>query len=177
MSWRILYLSIKHESQQWSWKRTYYKRILLYLIDEILKLIRFRWSSKLQSEVIRQTWQRCRKISLGSGGFQMCRIFSRQLQAFKTWKHKKLHAASMWNLLDDFWSEFRAYSVIKSSKNSFLSNQRIAFFCSFSLFLCTIALNYGIFDPALLFNSMSSLRPLHLLQVCQSNSKAPCMRI
>ena len=44
-------------------------------------------------------------------------------------------------------------------------------FCSFSLLLFTIAPNYCIFNPALLFYSESPLYPLHLLQVCQPSSE------
>ena len=46
--------------------------------------------------------------------------------------------------------------------------------CSFPLFLFTTVRNCGIFEPALVFDSESSLCPLHLQQVCQSGSETPC---
>ncbi|GFV87676.1 hypothetical protein TNCV_779601 [Trichonephila clavipes] len=46
-------------------------------------------------------------------------------------------------------------------------------FCSFSLLLCTVAQNYGIYDSAFLWNSESSLYPLHTLHACRSGSKSP----
>ena len=48
-------------------------------------------------------------------------------------------------------------------------------FCCFSFILCTIAFNYGIVYPALLFDFETSLCLLHHLQVCQFGSETPCI--
>ena len=45
--------------------------------------------------------------------------------------------------------------------------------CAFSLFICIITRTYSVFYLVFLFDSESSLRLLHLLQVCRSGSETP----
>ena len=51
----------------------------------------------------------------------------------------------------------------------------VCWFGSFSLPLSYKSRDYGIFDSSLIFDSESSLCPLHCLQVCRSSSETPCI--
>ena len=92
-------------------------------------------------------------------------------------------------VLDDFWcvvfqklevfeilecKEFHAMSVVPLSHKMFSISLMDCYFYSFSLILCTITRNYGIFDLLLLFDYEMSLFPLHFRQVCRLKSEACC---
>ena len=93
-------------------------------------------------------------------------VFSWKLNIFKISKRKKFPEALMssllWRLLVVIlWTPSAVHSLDKMFSIPFLC----CYFSSFRLFLWTIACNYSIFSPALNFNFMSSLCPLHIPQV------------
>lgn len=57
-----------------------------------------------------------------------------------------------------------------SIKKSESKNRRLQ-----GTFLSTITSNYGNFDPALLYDSESTLGPIPFQQICRSSSEKPCI--
>ena len=71
-------------------------------------------------------------------------------------EHKEFHTMLMFSQPEDFWSKFQTASLKQYFNTMFSAPLMCSYFCNFSLF-STLARNYGIFYPALLFDIELSL--------------------
>ena len=74
-----------------------------------------------------------------------CRVTSWQVQIFKIPEREEFQTAPMSSSFD-FWSKFR----IAFNKMFFVPSMFFCL-CYFSLLLCFVVCNYGIFDPVVFF--------------------------
>ena len=123
------------------------------------KIFYWKVASQMVLEITTRSHQKvltaaAHKNSLRSVTFLAYHVSSQQLLLMEIPQPKELHAALLSNLTGDF-KDILYYNF---SIKCFVFQLNI---CSFFLLLCTIALNCGFFDPAVIFDLKSFLCLLH----------------